>query len=243
MKGVILAGGTGSRLWPITKAINKHLLPVYNHPMVYYPLKTLIDGGLKDILIVTNPQDVPSFEEIFGNGSEFKINIQYIVQNKPTGIADAVSLAEQFAQDQIVCILGDNILMNLNLKKAINEFKKQKGAKVFLKKVKDPRPYGIAKIANGQIKNIIEKPKKTNSNLAVIGLYMYDQQIFEIIKTKVAPSHRNEMEITSVNNYYIKSGQMSYEIIKNPWIDAGESFESLFKANEMARKSRKITNL
>lgn len=236
MKGVLLAGGTGSRLLPITTVINKHLLPVFKKPMILYPLETLIKAGIKEILIITNPQDLASFHKILGFGEGYSIKISYEVQKSPLGIADGIGLAEEFCQDEkFVCILGDNIFYK-NLAPTIKKFKKQKkGAKIFLRKVKDPKPYGIAHFEGKTLIEIVEKPVSPRSDLAVVGIYLYDSHVFSIIKS-IKPSNRNELEISSVNNFYVQQGEMTYEILKGPWIDAAESFENMFLASKLVRK-------
>lgn len=231
MKGVILAGGLGSRLMPCTKVTNKHLLPVYDKPMIYYPLMTLVNSGIKDILIVTGGNHAGEFLRLLGNGKEFGLKeISYTFQEGEGGIADALKLAEHFARDEkIFVILGDNIIQD-NVSDHVNDFIKQPfGAKVFLKEVIDPERFGVAEIRNGSIVSIEEKPKHPKSSLAVCGLYMYDNEVFDIVK-KLKPSNRGELEITDVNNEYIRRGSMTYSILKGWWTDAG-TFESLFKAS------------
>jgi len=238
MKGVILAGGSGTRLLPLTKVTNKHLLPVYNQPMIYYPIQSLIRAGIKNILIVSGRGHVGHFLELLGSGKEFGATLSYEVQEKAGGIAQALGLAEDFADGgKIVVILGDNVFRD-NLGPAIKKFEKQKrGAKIFLKRVPNPKSYGVAEIRNGKIIGVEEKPKKPKSNLAVVGIYMYDSRVFEIIK-KIKPSKRGELEITDVNNFYIKQGTMSYEILKGWWGDCGESFDSLLRTSSLLAKNR-----
>lgn len=235
MKGIILAGGKGTRLYPLTKVTNKHLLPIYNKPMIYYPLETLKSAGIKDILVVSGRPHVGDFLKLLGSGREFGVRISYEIQEDELGIADALSLAENFADgEKVVVILGDNVFED-DISSAVKDFKKQKnGAVVFLKKVKDAHRFGVAEVQNGKIVNIEEKPKKPKSDLAVTGLYMYDSTVFNYIKT-LSPSDRGEFEITDVNNFYIKKGNMKYGIIKGNWTDAG-TFESLFRASELVRK-------
>ncbi|TES93122.1 MAG: spore coat protein [Candidatus Cloacimonadota bacterium] len=239
MKGLILCGGLGTRLSPLTKITNKHLLPVYGKPMVYYPISTLIDAGIEDIMIVTGGNNAGDFLRLLGNGSEFGLkHLNYTFQEKEGGIAEAVGLAEHFIGDsQFTVILGDNILDG-SIKKAVKAFKKQKeGAKVFLKEVEDPGQYGVATIEGERIVEIAEKPENPKSNFAVIGVYMYDSKVFDIVK-KLAPSGRGELEITDVNNAYIKKEQMTYEIFTGWWGDAGASVDALFKANEFIREKK-----
>ncbi|MBM3706604.1 MAG: spore coat protein [Actinobacteria bacterium] len=236
MKGVILAGGLGSRLYPCTKVTNKHLLPVFNKPMIYYPLLTMVEAGLKDIMIVTGGNYAGDFLRILGNGSQFGIkDISYTYQEGEGGIADALKLAENFAEDdKIFVVLGDNIIED-DISDDIEIFNRQKsGARIFLKEVPDPERFGVAEIENGKVVNIEEKPKKPKTNLAVIGLYLYDNTVFEIIRT-LKPSGRGELEITDVNNAYIERGSMTYSVIKGWWTDAG-TFESLLRASNLVAK-------
>jgi len=236
MKGVILAGGLGTRLMPCTKVINKHLLPVYDKPMIYYPLRTLVSAGLEDIMIVTGGNDAGDFLRLLCNGREFGLkDISYTYQEREGGIADALGLAENFIDnDKAVVMLGDNIIED-DISDAVREFEKQDmGARIFLKEVSDPERFGVAEVKEGRVINIEEKPKKPKSNYAVVGLYMYDSDVFEIIKT-LKPSDRGELEITDVNNEYIRRGTMKYSILKGWWADAGTSFEALFRASQLVR--------
>ena len=238
MKGVILAGGLGTRLMPCTKVINKHLLPVYDKPMIYYPLRTLVSAGLEDIMIVTGGNDAGDFLRLLCNGREFGLkDISYTYQEREGGIADALRLAENFIDnDKAVVMLGDNIIED-DISDAVREFEKQDmGARIFLKEVSDPERFGVAEVKEGRVINIEEKPKKPKSNYAVIGLYMYDSDVFEIIKT-LKPSDRGELEITDVNNEYIRRGTMKYSILKGWWADAATSFEALFRASQLVRKA------
>lgn len=234
MKGIILAGGTGSRLSPLTKVTNKHLLPVYNKPMIYYPIETLVKAGIKDIMIVSGKGHAGHFLELLKSGEEFGASFSYGVQEEAGGIAQALGLCEDFSDHQkIAVILGDNILED-NIIEAVNNFQKQeKGAKIFLKEVKNPQSFGVAIIEKDKITKIEEKPKEPKSNLAVIGVYFYDNQVWDAIKN-LKPSGRGELEITDVNNYYIKKGEMTYDILKGWWGDGGESFDSLLLANNLA---------
>jgi len=237
MKGVILAGGLGSRLMPCTKVTNKHLLPVYDKPMIYYPLKTLVNAGLEDIMIVTGGNYAGDFLRLLGNGREFGLkDISYTYQEGEGGIADALKLAENFIDnDKVVVVLGDNIIED-DITDAVKEFERQeKGAKIFLKEVNDPERFGVAEIKDGRVINIEEKPEKPKSNYAVTGLYMYDSDVFKIIGT-LKPSNRGELEITDVNNEYIRRGTMTYSILKGWWSDAG-TFESLFRASHLVREA------
>jgi glucose-1-phosphate thymidylyltransferase len=234
MKGIVLAGGLGTRLYPLTKVTNKHLLPVYNKPMVYYPIQTLVDAGIKDILLVTGGNSAGDFLRLIGNGKEFDLShINYTYQEGEGGIAAALSLAEHFAEnDPIAVILGDNILEK-SIANAVKEFEKQKkGAKILLKEVPDPQRFGVPLIKDGKVIRIDEKPEKPASSYAVIGVYMYDNQVFDIVRT-LKPSGRGELEITDVNNAYIKQGTMTYAIIDGWWADAGTSFDALLRANKL----------
>ncbi len=244
MKGVVLAGGLGKRLYPLTKITNKHLLPVYNKPMIFYPIQTLVDAGIKDILIVTGGNSAGDFLRLLGNGKIFGLpHLNYTYQEGEGGIAAALSLAEHFSRgDKIVVILGDNIIEK-SIKKEVEIFKKQKeGARILLKEVEHPERFGVVEFdKKGKIKKIIEKPKKPPSNFVVTGIYMYDNYVFEIIK-KLKPSERGELEITDVNNRYLKQGKLTYGILEGWWTDAG-TFDSLLRANnlvaEIERKKKK----
>lgn len=237
MKGVILAGGTGSRLFPLTKVTNKHLLPVYNSPMIYYPLNTLISAGIKEILIVSGPGHAGHFVNLLGSGKEFGIKLSYEVQDEPGGIAQALGIAEDFADDEAVCvILGDNIFEEIP---DLSDYKE--GGMVFLKQVQDAHRFGVAELdENGKVIGIEEKPAEPKTNYAVTGLYVYDSEVFSIIKS-LKPSARGELEITDVNNHYIKKGKMRSHLIEGFWSDAG-TFESLYKASELVR-SKKSTQI
>jgi len=231
MKGVILAGGLGTRLFPLTKVTNKHLLPVYDKPMIYYPIQTLINAGIDDILIVTGGNSAGDFLKLLGNGKEFGLrHINYTYQEGEGGIAEALRLAEFFAAGDKVCVvLGDNIIEK-NIRKAAEAFRKQKGgAKILLKEVPDPQRFGVAALEGDRIVSVEEKPKEPKSNYAVIGIYFYDGTVFDIIKT-LRPSGRGELEITDVNNRYIKEGLMTWDLLEGWWTDAG-TFESLLRAN------------
>jgi glucose-1-phosphate thymidylyltransferase len=231
MKGVILAGGLGSRLNPLTKITNKHLLPIYGKPMIFYPIETLIKAGITDIMVVTGGSHAGDFLRLLGNGREFGLkHINYTYQEGEGGIADALSLAEYFAEGDAICVvLGDNIIV-WNIAKAVKDFKTQgRGAKILLKEVPDPERFGVAEIAGETLVNIVEKPAEPRSNLAVIGIYMYDGRVFDIVKT-LKPSDRGELEITDVNNAYVQEGTMTWEMLQGWWTDAG-TFESLLRAN------------
>ena len=237
LRGVILAGGLGKRLDPLTRITNKHLLPVYCKPMIYYPIQTLVDAGIRDILIVTGGNNAGDFLRLLGNGSEFGLeHINYSYQRGEGGIAEALGLAKHFAQgNKVVVILGDN-LIERNIKKYVDDFIKQPcGAKILLKKVHDPQRFGVAEIKGGKIVSIAEKPKKPKSDLAVTGIYMYDGNVFDIIEP-LKPSKRGELEITDVNNEYIKRGEMTFDVLDGWWTDCG-TFESLFRAGTLVEKA------
>ncbi len=232
MKGIILAGGTGSRLYPLTKVTNKHLLPVGKKPMIYYPIEKLRQAVIDEILIVTGVEHMGDVVNLLGSGRGFGCRFTYKVQDEAGGIAQALGLAEHFAGgEKMLVILGDNIFEE-DLSKFAEKFKKQpSGAKLLLKEVKDPRRFGVAEIKKGKIVGIVEKPKKPKSNLIVTGIYMYDPSIFGIIK-KLKPSGRGELEITDVNNEYIKRGKITFETMRGWWTDAG-TIETLELANKL----------
>ncbi|MBI4974346.1 MAG: NTP transferase domain-containing protein [Candidatus Omnitrophica bacterium] len=237
MKGVVLAGGLGKRLHPLTKITNKHLLPVFCKPMIYYPIQTLVDAGIKDILIVTGGRHAGEFLRLLGNGAEFGLkHINYTYQEGEGGIAEALSLAEHFADnDRIVVILGDNIIEK-GIKRSVDEFRLQpKGAKILIKKVDDPERFGVVELEGKRIVSIEEKPKKAKSDYIVTGIYMYDNQVFDIIKG-LKPSKRGELEITDVNNAYLKKRELTYSILDGWWTDSG-TFDSLLRANNLVAKS------
>jgi glucose-1-phosphate thymidylyltransferase len=233
MKGVVLAGGTGSRLNPLTRVTNKHLLPIYDKPMVYYPIQTLVNAGIEEILLVTGGKNAGDFLRLLGNGREFGLkHLNYTYQEGEGGIAEALGLAEFFAGDEPICvILGDNIIES-NIAQAVENFKKQKdGAKILLKKVTDAQRFGVAELSGEKVIGIQEKPANPKSDLAVIGIYLYDATVFQKIK-RLKPSGRGELEITDVNNFYIQDGSLTYEILDGWWTDAG-TFESLLRANDL----------
>jgi glucose-1-phosphate thymidylyltransferase len=237
MKGVVLAGGLGSRLFPLTKITNKHLLPVFDKPMIYYPIQTLINAGIDDIMIVTGGNFAGHFLQLLGNGKEFGLkHLNYTYQEGEGGIADALSLVEHFADDEPVCVvLGDNIIEN-NIKQAKEDYEKQGGgAKILLKQVHDPNRFGVPELDGEKVLNIEEKPSNPKSDFAVIGIYFYDNTVFDIIKTLV-PSNRGELEITDVNNHYINRGEMTWNELDGWWTDAG-TFESLLHASNLTAKS------
>jgi len=233
MKGIVLAGGLGTRLRPLTTITNKHLLPVYDKPMIYYPLECLRNAGIEDVLIVTGGDHAGEFVRLLGNGSALgfrKLNFAY--QQGEGGIADALRLAEDFADGgRIVVILGDNIIEG-NIRNSAQAFAQQaSGARILLKEVHDPHRFGVATLVEGKVVKIVEKPKQPESNLAVVGIYMYDAQVFDIIRP-LTPSARGELEITDVNNAYIKQGNMTAEVLQGWWTDAG-TFESLYRATQL----------
>lgn len=233
MKGIVLAGGLGSRLYPLTKVTNKHLLPVYDKPMIYYPIIALVNAGIRDIMVVTGGNNAGDFLKLLGNGKEFGLqHINYTYQAGEGGIAEALNLASFFADNEKICvILGDNIIEK-NIVNAVQAFEQQeKGAKIILKEVLDPDRFGVPVFEDGKIVKIEEKPKLPKSPYAVIGIYFYDAKIFDIIKT-LRPSDRGEMEISDVNNAYIDMGEMTYEILEGWWSDAG-TFDSLVHATNL----------
>jgi glucose-1-phosphate thymidylyltransferase len=239
MKGVILAGGTGSRLFPNTKVTNKHLLPVYNQPMIYYPIQTLMRAGITDILIMPGKDNAGDFAKLLGSGKEFNANFSFKVQDHAGGLAYAVSLAEDFVgENNFTVVFGDNIIEDCIVKDVQNF---EEGAKIFLKQVSDPERFGIAEIDGDKILNIVEKPKKPKTDWAAIGLYMYDSLAFEYIK-KLKPSERGELEITDLNNIYVKKGLMKAGFLKGYWYDAG-THESLVEAAYKLKQSNKPRNL
>ncbi len=238
MKGVVLAGGTGSRLFPLTKITNKHLLPIYDKPMIFYPIQTLVDAGIKEILVVTGGRNSGDFLRLLANGREFGLkHLDYTYQEGEGGIADALALAEHFADGEKICvILGDNIIEG-TIRNAVEDFERQKsGAKILLKEVTDAERFGVAELRDGRIVGIEEKPNKPKSNYAVTGFYMYDGSVFEKVR-KLVPSGRNELEITDVNNAYIREGSMTYAYLEGWWTDAG-TFDSLLRAANLVAKSR-----
>src|SRR5437762_2678641 len=231
MKGIILAGGTGSRLYPLTKVTNKHLLPIYDKPMIYYPLRTLVEAGIREVLIVTGGNNAGDFLRLLSNGKEFGLkDIHYTYQEGEGGIADALRLAENFAGgDRICVILGDNIVEG-NIRGALDHFARQpRGARILLKEVPDAERFGVAEIAGDRILGIEEKPAHPKSNYAVTGIYMFDNSVFEKIG-RLVPSGRGELEITDVNNAYIREGTLHFSFLEGWWTDAG-TFDSLRRAN------------
>lgn len=239
MKGIILAGGIGSRLKDCTKVTNKHLLPIYDKPMIYYPINTLVGSGIKEIMIITGYEHAGAFINLLGDGSEFGANFSYRVQKQAGGIADALRLCEQFAGDEVVAvILGDNIYGG-KYNTMFSDFEKQskkqdKIAKVFLKPISGPERFGVATIKRGRVDFIEEKPKRPKSNLAVTGLYLYDKTVWDVIKT-LKPSKRGELEVTDINNWFINNGTLEYTLVKGFWSDAGTP-NSLLVSSKYAQK-------
>ncbi|NEU32292.1 NTP transferase domain-containing protein [bacterium LRH843] len=233
MKGVILAGGKGTRLYPLTSTINKHLLPVGHYPMIYHPIQTLKESGINEILIVTGIDDMGQIARQLGSGKNFGVKFTYKVQEQAGGIAEALSLAEDFVKNEaFIAILGDNIFFE-NIRMFVNSFKESNSAaKVLIKEVESPERYGVAKIENGKVIKIIEKPVNPTSKYAVTGIYMYDATVFEKIKN-ITRSKRGELEITDVNNAYIEADGLTYDILQGNWIDAG-TVEALNEANRLA---------
>lgn len=237
MKGVVLAGGTGSRLSPLTRVTNKHLLPIYSKPMVYYPIQALVNAGIEEILLVTGGNNAGDFLRLLGNGRDFGLkHLNYTYQEGNGGIAEALGLAEYFAAGQQICvILGDNIIEK-NICHGVENFRKEKdGAKILLKEVNDARRFGVAEVRDNRVLNIEEKPNVPKSSYAVTGIYLYDSTVFQKIK-RLNPSGRGELEITDVNNFYIEEGKLSYEMLDGWWTDAG-TFESLLRANNLVAQT------
>jgi glucose-1-phosphate thymidylyltransferase len=238
MKGIVLAGGLGSRLSPLTRITNKHLLPVYDQPMIYYPIRCLVEAGIKDILVVTGGNSAGDFLKLLRNGAEFGLSrIHYAYQEGEGGIAAALGLAEAFADNEPVCVvLGDNILEN-SIAAFVKKFRHQgSGAKILLSEVPDPHRFGVPVIEDERILRIEEKPAEPKSPYAVIGVYMYDNRVFDIIKT-LKPSGRGELEITDVNNQYIEWGDLTWDLIEGWWTDAG-TFDSLLRASNLVAEAR-----
>lgn len=237
MKGVILAGGRATRLRPLTLVTNKHLLPVYNKPMIYYPLESMARAGITEVLIVVSPNHAGSFLNLLSSGKEFGLKLTYEIQEEPNGLADAVSVAEDFADEApIMVILGDNVF-TYSLKSAVERFeKKNTGASIFVVEHENPEQYGVVELDGTKVVSIIEKPKNPKSNFIQTGVYMYDKNVFDYIKS-LKPSDRGELEITDLNNVYLGKHELDCEFIKDTWIDAGTSHEELLRANVLAAKS------
>src|SRR5579871_3195715 len=243
MKGIVLAGGTGSRLFPLTKITNKHLLPIYDKPMIYYPIQTLVDAGIREILIVTGGRNSGDFLRLLANGKEFGLkHLDYTYQEGEGGIADALALAEHFADNSKICvILGDNLIEG-SIRGAVEDFQKQEaGARILLKEVPDAERFGVAEIAGGRVVGIEEKPARPKSKYAVTGIYMYDETVFDKVRHLV-PSGRGELEITDVNNAYIREGTMTFSYLAGWWTDAG-TFDSLLRASNLVAQSAREDTL
>jgi glucose-1-phosphate thymidylyltransferase len=237
MKGVVLAGGLGTRLLPLTTVTNKHLLPIYDRPMIYYPIRTLMNAGVTEIMLVTGGNNAGDFLKLLGNGKEFGLkHLNYTYQEGEGGIADALRLAEHFADGEAICVvLGDNIIQG-NVTKAADQFRRQrKGAKILLKEVKDPQRFGVPVLEGARVAKIEEKPAHPQSPYAVTGIYFYDSQVFEVIRS-LKPSAREEFEITDVNNAYILAGTLTWEVLDGWWTDAG-TIKSLYLANQLVSQT------
>jgi glucose-1-phosphate thymidylyltransferase len=237
MKGLILAGGTGSRLWPITRGVSKQLLPVYDKPLIYYPLATLLSAGIVDILVITTPYDIHSFQNLLGNGKKLGINISYSIQNKPNGLAEAFIIGEKFiGQDTCSLILGDNIFYGSGLGSQLDKNHDISGSLIYAYRVNDPERYGVVEFGkNGKAISIEEKPQNPKSNFAIPGLYFYDNSVVEIAKT-IQPSSRGELEISSINMHYLQNNKLSVEVLPRgtAWLDTG-TFNSLHDAGAFVR--------
>ncbi len=234
MKGIILAGGLGTRLNPLTAITNKHLLPIYDKPMIYYPIETLVDAGLDDIMIVTGGRHAGEFLRLLGNGNEFGLKeLRYAYQAGEGGIAEALGLTKHFAdQDRVIVMLGDNIVEK-SIRPYVQAFDAQpRGAKILLKEVPNPQEFGVAEVEGDRVVRIVEKPASPKTNYAVVGIYMYDARVFDIIKT-LRPSDRGELEITDVNNAYIEAGEMTFAFLDGWWADAGESCDALLHTSQL----------
>lgn len=234
MKGIILAGGTGSRLYPLTKVTNKHLLPVGKYPMIFYLIARMKQAGIENIMIVSGKEHMGSVVNLLGSGHAYGLNFTFKIQDQPGGIAQALGLCQEFVnEDKCVVMLGDNVFED-NIASFVKDFEKQsKGAKILIKQVEDPKRYGVVELRDHKIIGIEEKPQKPKSDYCVTGIYMYDHRVFDAIKT-LKPSNRGELEITDVNNWYVKDDSLSYDILKGWWSDAG-TFQSLLNTNLLAQ--------
>ena len=239
MKGVVLAGGAGTRLLPLTKITNKHLLPVYDRPMVFYPIEKLVEAGVSDVMVVTGGNSAGDFLRLLGNGREFGLRrIHYTYQEGSGGIAAAMALAEDFAEHELVMvILGDNLFEDSLAPFAARFCAQEQGARILLKEVPDPERFGVATVEEARVVRIVEKPKQLMSRYAVTGCYMYDARVFDIIRT-LEPSDRGELEITDVNNAYLEAGTLEYDLLPGWWQDAGSSFEAYARAQALVRELR-----
>lgn len=238
MKGIVLAGGLGTRLYPCTLVVNKHLLPIYDKPMIYYPIETLVKAGCKEILIVSGPA-LGDFAKLIGNGQQFGLDsVLYAYQDKPDGISGALRLAQSFVGREKFCVvLGDNLILD-DISPQMRAFEQMPAGycQLFIKSIDNPTAFGVAEITDGVITNIIEKPKQPPTNYAVIGIYMYDYHVFDLIRD-LKPSSRGELEITDVNMAYVKQGRVTHAVLDSLWLDTG-SFKTLFEANRVIAKLR-----
>lgn len=237
MKGLILAGGKATRLRPLTLVTNKHLLPIYDKPMIFYPLEAMAKAQVRDVLLITGPDHSGSFINLLRSGKDFGLNLSYEIQEDAAGIAQAISLAQEFAdRDKILVILGDNIFVE-DLRPYVEEFEKRKvGAQVFAKRFgTESRQYGVIEVSGNRVVSIEEKPQKPKSDLAQTGIYMYDGRVFDFIK-KLRSSKRGELEVTDLNNFYVKEGTMTCRVLNGWWVDAGTSYDELLRANMLVAK-------